>query len=314
LGDRFAEGSWALILGGSSGFGLATAHKLAEHGMNLCLVHRDRRSLQRAVEPEFEKIRGQGVRLVAFNVDGLDPQKRCEVLDELARELGGEGRVRVLLHSIAFGHLKLLAPEAPSRRRGAARLAEKLGLDEQKVRSALDELLLEGLDESHALASPPRYRPQLLEEEDMAHTVYAMGTSLYGWVRDLHGRGLFAADARVFGLTSEGNALAWKGYAAVSAAKAALEALARSIAVEFAPHGIRCNVLQPGITETPALAAIPGSGHMKAQARLRNPLGRLTTPRDVANVVYLLSGDDAAWVNGALIRVDGGEHVSGVTS
>ena len=73
----------------------------------------------------------------------------------------------------------------------------------------------------------------------------------------LFARGLFGADARVFGLTSEGNNIAWKGYAAVAAAKVALEALARSIAVEFAPVGLRCNVIQAGITETPALAAIP---------------------------------------------------------
>jgi NAD(P)-dependent dehydrogenase (short-subunit alcohol dehydrogenase family) len=81
--------------------------------------------------------------------------------------------------------------------------------------------------------------------------------------------------------------------------------------VEYAPYGIRCNVLQAGITETPALAAIPGSAHLKSQARLRNPFGRLTTPADVANVIYLLSTDEAAWVNGTVLRVDGGEHISG---
>ncbi len=114
-------------------------------------------------------------------------------------------------------------------------------------------------------------------------------------------------------MTSEGNQVAWRGYAAVGAAKVALESLARSIAVEYAPYGIRCNVVQAGITETPALAAIPGNGHMKAQARLRNPFRRLTTPHDVANAIYLLSLDEAAWINGAVIRVDGGEHISGLS-
>ena len=87
-----------------------------------------------------------------------------------------------------------------------------------------------------------------------------------------------------------------------------------SIAVEMAPHGIRCNIIQAGVTETPALAAIPGSHHLKAQAQGRNPFGRLTKPRDVANMIYLLSLDDASWVNGEVIRVDGGEHISGATS
>ena len=153
----------------------------------------------------------------------------------------------------------------------------------------------------------------LRPEDDFSRTIHAMGTSLLGWVQEIFRRGLFAADARIFGLTSEGNEVVWKGYAAVGAAKVALESLARSIATEFAPYGLRCNVIQAGITETPALAAIPGSEHMRAHAQVRNPLGRLTTPRDVANVIALLSTDDAGWINGEVIRVDGGEHISGAS-
>ena len=127
-------------------------------------------------------------------------------------------------------------------------------------------------------------------------------------------RGLFASDARVIGLTSEGNTVAWKGYAAVAAAKVALESVARGMAVEMAPYGVRVNVVQAGITDTPALQAIPGNDHLKAQARSRNPFHRLTLPQDVANVIYLLSTDEAAWINGEIVRVDGGEHVSGAVS
>ena len=43
----------------------------------------------------------------------------------------------------------------------------------------------------------------------------------------------------------------------------------------------------------------------------RNPFGRLTKPEDVANVISLLAMDESAWINGSLIRVDGGEHISG---
>jgi NAD(P)-dependent dehydrogenase (short-subunit alcohol dehydrogenase family) len=315
-GATFEPGTWALILGGSSGFGLATAGKLAAHGMNLFLVHRDRRGAMSRIEPEFEKLRGTGVRVETRNADALDPEKRTALLDDLARAMGS-GRVRVLLHSIAFGNLKLVAPERRRPHAGEhprARLAAELGVDEGKLAEVADRLFADGADALEGLATPPAYAPRVLDAEDVARTIHCMGTSLLDWVQDLHARGLFAADARVFGLTSEGNALAWKGYAAVSAAKVALEAIARSIAMEFAPHGVRCNVLQPGVTETPALAAIPGSEHLRSSARRRNPFGRLTTTADVANVVYLLSLDEAAWVNGALIRVDGGEHVSGSTS
>ena len=85
MNARTFEGEWAVILGGSSGFGLATAHKLAEHGMNLCLVHRSRRAVLRRVQPEFEKIRGHGVELLTFNTDALAADKRTEILDALTR-------------------------------------------------------------------------------------------------------------------------------------------------------------------------------------------------------------------------------------
>jgi NAD(P)-dependent dehydrogenase (short-subunit alcohol dehydrogenase family) len=314
LSRTFASEEWGLILGGSSGFGLATAHKLAAHGMNLALVHRDRRGAMHRIEPEFEKLRGAGVQLRTWNADALDPAKRAEIVAELAGLLGS-GRVKMLLHSIAFGNLKLLVAEQPRPSAAAAELAAALGVDAAKLVAAADQLVAEGRDELAEIATSPAYPTHsYLDADDFARTIHCMGTSLLDWVQDLHREGLFAADARVFGLTSEGNQVAWKGYAAVSAAKVSLEALARSIAMEFAPYGIRCNVLQPGVTETPALAAIPGSDRLKAHARLRNPFRRLTTPRDVANVVYLMCLDEAAWINGSLIRVDGGEHVAGSTS
>jgi NAD(P)-dependent dehydrogenase (short-subunit alcohol dehydrogenase family) len=314
LSRTFGSEEWGLILGGSSGFGLATAHKLAAHGMNLALVHRDRRGAMHRIEPEFEKLRGAGVQLRTWNADALDPAKRAEIVGELGSLLGS-GRVKMLLHSIAFGNLKLLVAEQPRPSTAAAELAAALGVDAAKLVAAADQLVAEGRDELAEIATPPAYPSHsFLDTEDFARTIHCMGTSLLDWVQDMHRERLFAADARVFGLTSEGNEVAWKGYAAVSAAKVSLEALARSIAMEFAPYGIRCNVLQPGVTETPALAAIPGSDRLKAHARLRNPFRRLTMPRDVANVVYLLCLDEAAWITGERIRVDGGEHVAGSPS
>jgi NAD(P)-dependent dehydrogenase (short-subunit alcohol dehydrogenase family) len=316
LTTGFPAGSWALILGGSSGFGLATAAKLAEHGVNLCVVHRDRRGAMARIEPEFEKIRGLGVELLTRNVDALRPEKREEVLGELTGAMG-DGRVRVLLHSIAFGNLKLIGPERPragAGESGQARLARELGIDQGKLAEVADRLFAEGADDLEGIATPAAYADRYLDAEDVARTIHCMGTSLLDWTQDLLERGLFAPDARIFGLTSEGNTLAWRGYAAVSAAKVALEATARAIAMELAPHGIRCNVIQAGVTETPALEAIPGSAFLKASARRRNPFGRLTTTRDVANVIYLLSLDEAAWVNGEVVRVDGGEHISGSTA
>ncbi|MCX6127729.1 MAG: SDR family oxidoreductase [Proteobacteria bacterium] len=260
------------MLGGSSGMGLATAKKLAAHGFNLFIVHRDRRGSMKVVDTHFDEIRATGVQLEAFNMDALSKEGRQEILAHIA-DLLGEGKIRILLHSIALGNLKLAAPKADP----------KLPFDDSN----------------------------LLNEEDLSQTIYNMGTSLLFWVQDIHKRGMFTQDARVLGLTSEGNQVAWLGYAAVSAAKCALESVARAIAREFAPHGIRCNILQPGVTDTPALRLIPGSESMKTHAIARNPLGRMTTPEDVANVVYLMSRDEAAFINGSLIKIDGGESISG---
>jgi NAD(P)-dependent dehydrogenase (short-subunit alcohol dehydrogenase family) len=311
LAKEFVRDVWALILGGSSGFGLAVAHKLAEHGMNLCLVHRDRRGAMSRIEPEFARIRSTGVSLLTFNADALDAATRTTVLDQIASAVGATGHVRVLLHSIAFGNLKLIAPGKASSHHARGALASALGVDEGRLTTSVNSLFEQGVDALHTLVGPPVYSNSYLDDEDLARTIYSMGTSLLGWTQEMLRRGLFADDARIFGLTSEGNQLAWKGYAAVAAAKVALESIVRAIAVELAPYGIRANVIQAGITDTPALRAIPGSDRLRAQARLRNPFGRLTTPRDVANVIYLLSLDEAAWVNGEIIRVDGGEHISG---
>lgn len=271
---RFQPSQWALILGGSSGFGLATAQALSRHGMSACIVHRDLRGAMSRIEKEFDEIRSCGNGFVALNVDGLSSEGRTRTLDALEENMGTEGRVRMLLHSIAYGNLKPIAPPPG----------------------------VEG-ESSDAQA-------RLIDDEDMARTVFSMGTSLLSWVRDVYARGLFAPDARVFGLTSEGNQVAWKGYAAVAAAKAALESISRAIAVEFGPHGVRSNIIQAGVTDTPALRAIPGNERMRALAQARNPLGRLTRPEDVADVICLLCTDAAAWVNGALIPVDGGERIA----
>ncbi|MCC7384218.1 MAG: SDR family oxidoreductase [Deltaproteobacteria bacterium] len=314
---RFDPSHWALILGGSSGFGLATAQKLARHGMNVAIVHRDRKGAMPAIEQAFDEIRRTDVGFLSFNLDALSLEGRAKVLDGLAARLADRQRVRLLLHSIAFGNLKVLTAPHPSKAQAASRargaLAARLGIEGERLDAALAAAFeAGGADELAPLIGPASYDADaLLEEEDFTRTVHSMGTSLATWTQDLFARGLFAGDARVLGLTSEGNEIAWRGYAAVSAAKVALEAVSRSIAVELAPYGVRSNVIQAGVTDSPALRLIPGSERLKAAARLKNPLGRLTSAEDVADFVALLCTDEARWVNGALIRVDGGEHVAG---
>ena len=149
-----------------------------------------------------------------------------------------------------------------------------------------------------------------LQSDDLNLTINAMGISLYDWVKAVFDAKLFSKDARIIGFTSEGNNKVLKNYAAISAAKVTLEAIARNIALEFARFGIKANCIQAGVTDTDSFRMIPSSNEIKKITMLRNPFGRLTLPEDIANVVYLLAKDEAAWINGTIIQVDGGEHIN----
>lgn len=294
MGTFTGKNYWGLILGGSSGIGWATAAKLAKEGMNLCIVHRDRRSALQGIDDKFNELKTLGIEVIAFNQNALSDEARGEMLDELTQAMKDVGKVRVMVHAISRGNLKLLAPI--HERKYAKKTTEPRMIDQLKL--LLDVSEGESTDNQSFLA-----------EKDFQITIQAMATSLLTWVEDVRQRNLFSADARVIGLTSEGNQKAWRNYAAIATAKATLEALVRSMALEYAPYGIRTNVVQAGITDTPSFRMIPGYETLMASALIRNPMGRLTQPEDVANVIYLLSKDEATWINGALIKVDGGESV-----
>ena len=247
---------WAVILGGSSGLGLATAKKLAAHGMDLCIVHRDRKSNLTAFDTEMNNLRDLGVEVKTFNRDALSKEVRLEIVSELT-----DASIHLLLHSVAKGSLKALVDEKP------------------------------------------------LSKEDLDITLHAMGTSWYDWTQELIRLDKFAKNARNIAFTSEGNTRVWPGYAAVSAAKSVLESLMRSMAVEFAPLEISTNCIQAGATLTPSFNMIPGSDILAKQAQKRNPFGRMTLPKDVANVVYLLCKEEGHWINGTILKVDGGESL-----
>lgn len=149
----------------------------------------------------------------------------------------------------------------------------------------------------------------VLNNQDFQLTLQAMAISLFDWVKHISSDGCFDEDARVIAFTSEGNTKAIPNYAAVSASKAALEAIMRNIALEFAPIGIKANCIQAGITKTKSLELIPNYEVLIKNSLHRNPNSRLTTPEDVANVVYLLTLPEASWITGTVIKVDGGESL-----
>jgi enoyl-[acyl-carrier protein] reductase III len=255
--------SWAIILGGSSGFGLASVEKLAAHGMNIAVLYRETSASEKALKDKLSKLsEANKVTILPFNINALDAAGRALFIEKIT-DVIKKHSVKLLLHSIARGNLKPLMDD----------------------------------DNNNQLST-----------DDIQLTTYAMSTSLLDWARLLLQENLFNADARIIGLTSEGSHKYWDGYAAVSIAKASLESLTTYMAVELSKYGLKTNLIQAGVTETPSLKRIPGSEKLLATGAQRNPMGRMTTPQDVANVIYLLCTAEAAWINGSVIHVDGGEH------
>ena len=260
---------WAIILGASSGFGEACAVTLAKAGTNIVGVHLDRRATLHNVERITQAIAGLGRQAWFYNVNAADPDRRNEVLDDVARRLADRGRgeqIRVLLHSLAFGTLRTYIGENG---------------DEGVTQRQLE-----------------------MTSDVMAH-------SLVYWVQGLLKRDLLSDEGRIYAMTSTGSQQVWRGYGAVSAAKAALESHIRQLGRELGPRGITANAICAGVTDTPALAKIPDKEWMIAAARRKNPTSRLARPEDVACALVSLAQPCTYWLNGSVVYVDGGEAHSG---
>jgi NAD(P)-dependent dehydrogenase (short-subunit alcohol dehydrogenase family) len=152
-----------------------------------------------------------------------------------------------------------------------------------------------------------------LTQKQVEMTLDVMANSLVYWVQDVVWGGFFNQGGRVFAMTSGGSSRVLPTYGAVSAAKSALESYIRQLALELAPYKVTANSIRAGVTDTAALRKIPGNDVLMDNATMRNPYHRLTTPEDVAKCIALLSQDGAAWMNGDIINVDGGENSVDVT-
>jgi NAD(P)-dependent dehydrogenase (short-subunit alcohol dehydrogenase family) len=264
---------WALILGASSGFGEATALALAADGYHVAGVHLDRRAGMERVAEIRARIEAHGRRALFFNGNAADDEHRASV-------------IRAIGEAFAAG------------RAGGAR---------PYVRVMLHSLAFGTL--KPFLAVDPA---GAISRRNMEMTLDVMAHSLVYWAQDAWRAGLFGDGSKVYAMTSEGSTRVISTYGAVSAAKSALEAHCRQLAMEFAKlgSGVTVNALRAGVTMTPALMRIPEKDALIAHGEA-NPMGRMTTVDDVAQAIVALSGSGTHWITGNVLGVDGGELVSG---
>ena len=100
------------------------------------------------------------------------------------------------------------------------------------------------------------------------------------------------------------------GVSAYAASKAALRSIVPSLAAELGPQGIRVNAINPSITRSEMVDAITGSDEMMQAFKQRVALGRIGEPEDIAGVAAFLASEDAGFVTGVNLPVDGGVSAS----
>ena len=119
----------------------------------------------------------------------------------------------------------------------------------------------------------------------------------------------FTQGSTVVAISSWGALRALPSYSLVGSSKGALEALARHLAVELAPRGIRVNILTAGAVLTDAWKAMPNSEDRIAETTRRTPAGRLVTAEEVAYAAQFLCSDASAGIIGHTLVIDGGAGV-----
>ncbi len=195
------------------------------------------------------------------------------------------------------------------------RLGRKCAAIEADVfsREGCERLVREALREVgriDILISNPAYsrRSPFLDFDPVEFEKVIRGTLIGGFhVSQLVARHMVArgGGGKIVFISSVQAVMPFAGCAPYGAAKAGLDHLARTISVELSGHRINVNAIEPGWIDTPGEHETFGD-EILAREGARIPLGRMGTPADIGRAAVFLSSDDADYVTGAILRVDGG--------
>jgi len=114
----------------------------------------------------------------------------------------------------------------------------------------------------------------------------------------------------IISMSSTGNLVYTPNYAGHGSSKAAVETMVKYAAHELGEKNIRVNAVSGGPIDTDALRAFPNYEEVKAETIARSPLGRMGRPEDLAGACWFLCSEDASWITGQTIVVDGGTSFS----
>lgn len=114
----------------------------------------------------------------------------------------------------------------------------------------------------------------------------------------------------IINISSIASLLGLPSLPAYAASKGALDAMTRALAVDYAKEGIRCNVVNPGLIDTPMAAPLMSNPELLDPILSHYPIRRVGKPEEVANMVLYLASDEASWVTGGTFPVDGGMTIS----
>lgn len=95
-------------------------------------------------------------------------------------------------------------------------------------------------------------------------------------------------------------------HSSIATSKGAIEGLGKSLAAEWAVHGIRVNMLAPSLTDTPLVERLLATPEKQEASNKRHPLGRFGRSEDLAHMAKLLLSDEGSWITGQVIGIDGG--------
>lgn len=250
--DRFG-GRAALITGGASGIGLATAKRLAEEGAGVAIadINADAgREARRAIEK-------QGGRALVVVVDVTRAADNKRMVAETVK---------------AFGRLDILVTAA-------------------------------GIGGGGTVVDTPEEQWDRMVDLDLKATYLSAKFAISAMHKT--GGGVIVTIGSLGSVRGD-----WGG-ASFSAAKGGVLSLTRNMACAHSAENIRANCICPGVIETPLVKEWLVNPKIRKAVLDRHPLGRLGQPEDVAAAIAFLASDDASFITGAMLAVDGGSLASG---